>query len=78
MKLHGYPDDGLPIDEIVTKELSELTLCATPHELRRMSEFLSFCAAEMERMGAGYDHIHLSDRFKEFDSSPHFVVMESA
>ncbi|MFI8616459.1 hypothetical protein ACIGHN_13240 [Acidovorax sp. NPDC077693] len=53
---------------------AEITLCATPGELRRMSEFLVFCAAEMDRMGDDYGHIHLDDRMKEFDgSSPHFV-----
>jgi hypothetical protein len=75
MKLHGYPDDGLPIEEIVPAELAEVTLVATPSELRRMAEFLSFCASEMERMGSAYDHVHLADRTKDFQNSPHFVVM---
>lgn len=78
MKLYGYADEGLPVEEISTKELAEVTLCATPGELRRMSEFLTFCAAEMDRMGAVYDHIHLSDRLRDFENSPHFVVMKAA
>lgn len=76
MKLFGYADEGLPIEGVATKELAEVTLCATAGELRRISEFLTFCASEMERMGSVYDHIHLSDRLKEFEGSPHFVVMK--
>ncbi|PLK50148.1 hypothetical protein [Uliginosibacterium sp. TH139] len=62
-------------EHIVPAELAEITLSATPTELRRMGEFFASCAAEMERMGDVYDHVHLGDRMKEFDtSSPHFVV----
>ena len=77
MKLHGYPDEGLPTEEVVPAELAEITLVATPTELRRIAEFLTFCASEMERMGTTYDHVHLSDHFKSFRNSPHFVVMRS-
>jgi hypothetical protein len=77
MKLYGKVDKALSIEEITTKELAEVTLCATAGELQRLSEFLTFCASEMERMGAVYDHIHLSDRLKEFEGSPHFVVMKA-
>lgn len=78
MKLHGYPDRGLPVDEIVPDELAEVTVVATPAELRRMAEFFAFCASEMERMGPKYDHVHLSDHMKAFRSSPQFVVMRGA
>ena len=77
MKISGFADEGLSIEDIIHSELAEITLCATPAELRQMSEFLTFCAAEMERMGSKYDHVHLSDRHKEFRNSPHFVVMKS-
>ena len=77
MKLYGYPGKGLPIEDIVSAELAEVTVNATPTELRRMADFLGFCASEMERMGATYDHVHLSDRMKEFRGSPHFVVMRA-
>ncbi len=77
MKISGYVNVGLPIEDIVHSEIAEITLCATPAELRQMSEFLTFCAAEMERMGSKYEHVHLSDRLKEFRNSPHFVVMKS-
>lgn len=74
MKLSGCADADLPVEEIVSVTLAEVTLCATPVELRRIAEFLALCAAEMDRMGEAYDHIHLSDRMREFQSSPHLVV----
>ena len=75
MRLSGYADEGLPIDEIIPATLAEVTLCATPVELRRMAEFLTFCALEMDRMGKAYDHMHLSDLMKDFRDSPHLVVV---
>jgi hypothetical protein len=77
MKLHGYPNEGLPAEEVIPAELAEITLVATPLELCRLSEFLTFCASEMERMGKSFDHVHLSDHMKSFRNSPHFVVMRS-
>jgi hypothetical protein len=75
MKISGYSNQQADQDHIVPEKLAEITLSATPAELRRIGEFLVYCAAEMERMGDVYDHIHLGDRMKEFDtSSPHFVV----
>ena len=75
MQLRGYPDDGQPSEEVVHSDLAEINVTATPAELRRMADFFIHCANEMERMGATYDHIHLSDRMKEFRDSPHVVVM---
>lgn len=78
MKIYGYEDQGLEPEHIVPKQLTEITLCATPGELRRIGEFLVACATEMESMGGAYDHVHLGDRMKEFDtSSPHFVVAKA-
>ena len=77
MKLYGYADEGLPLENIGPSALTEVTLCATPSELRKMAAFLEACANEMERMGATYDHVHLSDRAREFESSPHSVVCPS-
>ena len=75
MKIFGYANPQVGPESVVPEELAEVTLCATPGELRRIGEFFVFCAAEMERMGDTYDHVHLGDRMKEFDvSSPHFVV----
>jgi hypothetical protein len=74
MKLFGYAETDLPPEEITPSSLAEVTLCASPTELREMANFLSQCAAEMERMGDGYDHVHLSDQLKQFRNSPQFVV----
>jgi hypothetical protein len=39
--------------------------------------FFIFCASEMERMDAKHDHIHLSDKHKEFEGSSHFALMKN-
>lgn len=74
MQLFGYKDQGLPIEDIRSDELAEVTLVAKPGELRRIAKFLQFAADEMERMGNDYSHLHLSDQDKTFEESPHFVV----
>lgn len=43
-----------------------------------MAEFFSFCASEMDRMRLSYDHLHLADRMKEFENSPHLTVFRSS
>ena len=78
MKIFGYADQQVEPEHVVPEKLAEITLCATPSELRRIAEFFVSCAAEMERMGDAYDHVHLGDRMKEFDtSSPHLVVVKA-
>ena len=74
MKIYGYSESDLPIEEIVPDSLAEITLVASPAELRRIAEFLLEGAATMERMGATYSHEHLSDWDDSFESSPHFVI----
>jgi hypothetical protein len=39
-----------------------------------VAEFLRGYADEMDRMGESFDHVHLSDRQRQFEASPHFVV----
>ena len=39
-----------------------------------MAKFLADCADEMDRMGAACGHVHLADRMKSFEGSPHVVV----
>jgi hypothetical protein len=77
MKLYGYADEGKSPEANTPLTLAEVTLCASPKELHSLSQFLIECADEMLRMGSSYDHVHLSDRHKEFRSSPHFVVAAS-
>lgn len=74
MKIHGYADEGLEIEEIVPAELAEITLVANPEELRRIARFLENCASGMETRGKSWEHEHLSDSDRYFQGSPHFVV----
>jgi hypothetical protein len=74
MRIYGYEDTGQPSGTVVPALLAEITLNATPDELRAMAEFFRGCADEMDRMGESFDHIHLSDRQRQFETSPHFVV----
>lgn len=74
MKIHGYTDEGLEIEEVVPAELAEITLVANPEELRRIARFLESCAVGMEARGKSWEHEHLSDKDRYFKDSPHFVV----
>jgi hypothetical protein len=74
MKLYGYFDRGLPEEQVVPEPLAEITLVASPAELRRIAAFLIEGAASMERLGETYSHEHLSDKDRTFVSSPHFVI----
>jgi phosphopantothenoylcysteine synthetase/decarboxylase len=73
MKLYGYKDEGLPIEDVEPAELAEITLVATPDELRKIAEFLQSAAQSMERMGDAYDH----DKKPGFADSPHLVVFNA-
>ena len=75
MRLSGHSDFSGENDAIVPTALAEITLGASPTELRAMAKFLTDCAGEMESMGAEYDHVHLADRVRAFEDSPHIVVV---
>lgn len=74
VKIHGYADEGRASEDIVPAELAEITLVATPDELRRIAKFLVSCANGMETRGKAWEHEHLSDSDHSFEGSPHFVV----
>ena len=74
MKIHGYADEGLEPADVVPAELAEITLVASPDELRRIARFLESCAIGMEARGKSWEHEHLSDKDRSFESSPHLVV----
>ena len=74
MKIHGYADEGLAIESVISAELAEITLVATADELRRIAKFLESCASGMEARGRSWEHEHLSDKDRTFEHSPHFVV----
>jgi hypothetical protein len=74
MKLFGYTGEDLSGESIQPSKLAEVTLVATPEELRKISAFLQAAANHMESMGASYSHEHLADKQPGFSRSPHFVV----
>ena len=66
MQLSRYANTDVPIEEVVSETLAEVTMCASSVELRHIAEFFLFCPSETDRMGPTYDHVHLSDLMKEF------------
>jgi hypothetical protein len=74
MKFFGYSETSTAPGKVVPETLAEVTLVATPQELRRIAEFLVSTAADMDAMQATYSHEHLSDWDHSFKSAPHFVV----
>lgn len=77
MKIVGHENHDLPIEQIRFIELVEIALEVSPSELRKIAAFLSNAADDMERMGADFDHEHLSDYQPGFEGSPHVVVFRS-
>lgn len=78
MKIYGYADDALAIEDLAPVQLTEVTLVATPDELRSIARFFEACAREMEVHGTSWEHEHLSDRDRAFEASPNLVVFNSA
>ena len=74
LKLYGYSTEAASVEAIRPSELAEVTLVASPEDLRKIAEFLASAAAEMERMGSAYSHEHLADKHPRFRDSPHLVV----
>lgn len=79
MKISGYEVGDLfrPFEEIKFFELGEITLEATPKELRKIADFLTTAAHHMETMGSDYDHEHLGDGQPEFNDPPYLTVFGS-
>lgn len=74
MKLFGYPEESRISESTTPDELAEVTLVASPEELRKMAQFFEAVAREMEAQGNMWEHEHLSDRYSEFRQSPHFII----
>ncbi|RUL69008.1 Imm32 family immunity protein [Dyella choica] len=77
MKIYGYVDEGSAVEDINPSMLAEITVVATPEELRNIAAFLLLSASEMDDMGERFGHLHLADKQPEFRDSPHFVVVNS-
>ncbi len=77
MKLYGYVAGTRELADAQPKALDEVTLVASPAELRKIAAFIEAAAISMEKMGGSYDHEHLSDKNPSFSGSPHFVISRS-
>lgn len=78
MKLFGYAANASDEGPVVPAELAEITLVASPAELRAIANFLQSAAEGIESKGTDWEHEHLADMHKEFSTSPHFVVFNPA
>jgi len=78
MEAHGYAKEEQDVENLTPSELAEITLVASPDELRRIAKFLEHCASEIDSCGKSWCHEHLSDKDKSFINSPHFVVFNPA
>lgn len=74
MKLYGYKNGERDSEDIEPSELAEITLVANADELRKIARFIEAAAEGIENRGKDWEHEHLSDKYREFENSPHFVV----
>ena len=74
MNIYGHTKRKRSDGEEQPAALAEVTLVASPAELRRIAAFLLAGAQTMEQMGKSYSHEHLSDKDSSFESSPHLVI----
>lgn len=74
MEIHGYTKEERGAEGLIPVALAEITLVASPAELRHIPQFLENCANGIEKYGKTWSHEHLSDQDKSFESSPHFIV----
>lgn len=74
MKLFGYTEENRTAGATMPDQLAEVTLLASPNELRKMAIFFEAVASEMEARGKQWEHEHLSDHYIEFRESPHFII----
>jgi hypothetical protein len=74
MKLFGFLEKRHPQPSQAPEALREVTLVATPAELRRIAQFLLDGASSMERLGASFSHEHLSDLDPEIETSPNLII----
>ena len=58
MKLWGYTQELIEVAEPQPSALVEVTISATPNELREISKFLSSAADAIEAQGKNFEHEH--------------------
>lgn len=72
MKVFGY---GKSADQL--EELYELTFSARPDELRKIAQFLSDMASELENDSESFGHAHMKDfchGWPESEGGPDVIV----
>jgi hypothetical protein len=57
MEAYGFVQDS---DEPI--RLAEVSLALSPNAMRSFAAFVTAAAAEMERLGPSYDHLHWQDQ----------------
>lgn len=74
MKIYGYTDAGRAPSQAKPSLLSEVTIAASPHELRMIARFIINFANDIEKHGKNWEHEHLSDNYSEFENAPQFII----
>lgn len=74
MKIYGYTKNIMEQIQPKPLNLTEVTLVATPQELRQIAAFLLQEADDMEKLESGFEHAHLSDSFSSFENDPQFII----
>lgn len=70
-KLWGYAKSRTKTEAM---ELGEVTLIASPEHLRKIAGFLIKAADGIEQHGKKWEHEHLCDQVRGFNTSPQFIV----
>lgn len=73
MKLFGYEEESDGRRTPLT--LSEVSLLASPAELRAIANVFADLAVEME--ADGFDHVHLTDRLSSLGDGPELIVAKA-
>ena len=78
MKVYAYKS-GEPLNEHGLLELSEISLSADAKTVRAIAQFLTQAANEMDRLGEGYDHLHMQDVSSAWEEEwPDIIVCKSS
>lgn len=57
-------------------EMETIAIAASPETIRELASFLNDAAAEMEELGADYDHMHLMDAWSNWkDGLPDIQIV---
>lgn len=71
MKIYGYENS----DESDLIEMSEVTICASPENLREIALFINKMADEMEESKDSFDHAHLRDNWPEWNEDGADIIV---